>query len=71
MKNDILVKLESKLKSVPDSYSDFVDGGIMTAKNHEGYAEKLIEFISHNPEATSSDIIRYETEELLGIKPLI
>lgn len=64
-------ELRECLESVSDSYDDFVDGGIMTAENHNGYAEKLIEHIKSNPNVTTSDIIKYETEEILGIKPLV
>lgn len=63
-------ELRECLERVSDSYDDFVDGGLMTAKNHDGYAEKLIAFIKSNPNATTSDIIKYETEKILGIKPL-
>lgn len=71
MKSDIISTLRNELEKVSDSYEDFVDGAIITAKNHKDYAEKLISFIHSNPKATTSDIIKYETEELLGIKPLV
>ena len=70
MKEDNLKELRKCLESISDSYDDFVEGGIITAKNHEGYAKKLIEHIKSNPDETTSDIIKYETETLLGIKPL-
>lgn len=70
MGNDLLKDLRECLESVSDSYDDFVEGGIMAANNHTEYAEKLIAYIKENPDSTTSDIIKYETEELLGIKPL-
>lgn len=71
MDEKLLKELRECLENVSDSYDDFVEGGIMTAKNHVGYAEKLLAHIKANPNETTSDIIKYETEELLGIKPLI
>ncbi len=70
MSKDVFSVLRNELEKVSDTYEDFVEGGISTAKNYKGYAEKLIAFIQSNPEATTSDIIKYETEELLGIKPI-
>ncbi len=63
-------KLKSLLESVSDSYEDFVIGSLRCAKKHKGATSKLIKFIESNPTATTSDIIQYKTEEILGIKPL-
>ena len=63
-------ELRSLLESVDDSYDDFVEGGIMEAESDEGYADRVIGFIKANPNATSSDIIRFETEHIFGIKPI-
>ena len=71
MEKKLLKELRECLESISDSYDDFVEGGIMTANNHVGYAEKLIAHIRENPDSTTSDIIKYETENLLGIKPLV
>ena len=62
-------KLRSLLENVKDSYSDFVHGGLVTAKNHNAY-DKMISFIENNPDATTSDIVLFDTEEILGIKPV-
>lgn len=63
-------KLKALLENVSDSYEDFVIGGLRCAKKHKGATSKLIKFIEDNPTATTSDIIQYETEEILGIKPI-
>ena len=59
------------LENVSDSYEDFVSGGIREAKHSDDFIEKVTNFIKDNPTATTSDIIKYETEEIFGIKPLI
>lgn len=64
-------KLKSLLENVSDSYEDFVIGSLRLAKKYKGAASKLIKFIEDNPTATTSDIIQYKTEEILGIKPLV
>lgn len=33
-------------------------------------AEKLIDYLKNNPDATTSEIIKFETEEIFGIKPI-
>ncbi|MBQ8728494.1 MAG: hypothetical protein IJY83_08445 [Oscillospiraceae bacterium] len=62
--------LKTLLENVSDSYEDFVVGGMRSAEKREGYAEKIIEYILSHPKATTSDIIQYETEEIIGIKPV-
>jgi hypothetical protein len=62
-------KLRSLLENVKGSYSDFVYGGLVTARNHNAY-DKMISFIESNPDATTSDIVLFDTEEILGIKPV-
>lgn len=64
-------KLRQVLENVSDSYPDFVDGGLMESRHYPDYADKIIAFIEANPDATTSDIILYETEEIFGIKPLV
>ena len=63
-------KLKKQLECVPDSYSDFVEAGIDLAMESDENYQKLSSYINDNPSALSSDIIRFETEEILGIKPL-
>lgn len=62
-------ELKALLENVPGSYIDFVHGGLLCAEEHNAY-DKLIKFIKENPDATSSDVIYFETVELDGIKPL-
>lgn len=61
-------ELKKCLENVSDSYTDFVIGGLREAKHDTEYAKKIIDFIQKHPDAKTSDIIRYETEELFGIK---
>lgn len=70
MNKNILTKLELLLENVPDSYPMFVRSGMSMARKKAGYAEKVIEFIENHPTANSSDIIVFETENILGIKPV-
>lgn len=65
-----LEKLRMLLENVSDSYSDFVIGGLREAKDDEKYADMLIAFIESHSDATTSEIIQFETEEILGIKPI-
>lgn len=67
---DKIETLKYLLQNVSDSYSDFVIGGLCTAKNHNSY-DKIIEYLENNPTAKTSDVIKYMTEEILNIKPII
>lgn len=58
------------LESIPDSYLDFVNAGLREAQKNDKFITKVATFIKNNPQATTSDIIKYETEEIFGIKPL-
>lgn len=66
----ILLKLEKALKSVSDSYPDFVRGSLRVVKNNPDKASMLLSYIEKHPEHNTSDITKFETEEILGIKPL-
>lgn len=63
-------KLKECLENVSDTYTDFIIGGLREAKHDPEYADKIIKFIRDHPDAKTSDIIRYETEEIFGIKPV-
>lgn len=63
-------ELKKLLENVSDTYYDFVEGALIEAKKDESYAEKLINYLKNNPDATTSEIIKYETEEIFGIKPI-
>ena len=63
-------KLKTALENVSDSYPDFVKGGLSIVKGNPERASLLLKFIESNPEATTSDIIRFETEKILFIKPI-
>lgn len=58
------------LESIPNSYLDFVNAGLREAQKNDKFITKVATFIKNNPQATTSDIIKYETEEIFGIKPL-
>lgn len=63
-------KFRNLLESVSDSYEDFVEGGLIEAKDNDKYIELITDYINNNPSATTSDIIQFETEEIFGIKPV-
>lgn len=67
---DKLVELKKLLEGVHGSYPDFVEGTMMTAKRHATYADQIINYIKIHPNATTSDIIEYETEKIIGIEPI-
>ena len=52
-------KLRNELMNISDSYGDFVDGVIktVTSRNDEVLCNKLIEFISSNPQTNTSDVL--------------
>lgn len=66
-----LDELKRLLENVPDSYQDFVDAGLSEAENNDEFADKVISYINANPSASTSEIIRFETETIFGIKPSI
>lgn len=63
--------LKGALENVSDSYPDFVIGGLRLARKYPNYIDKILSFIQSNPTANTSEIIKFETEEILGIKPII
>lgn len=63
-------KLKELLEKVSDSYPDFVSCGMSEAEESEEFVDKVIAYIEDNPDSSTSDIIKYETEEIFGIKPL-
>lgn len=50
---------EEKLKSVNNSYSDFVDYFMTAFENREDKMQQVIAFINENPDATPGKVIRY------------
>lgn len=60
--------LKQMLERVSDSYSDFVHGVMLIAKR-ENIEQELIEFISQNPTADSSEISEYMFDNLIKSKP--
>ncbi|WP_024857120.1 hypothetical protein [Ruminococcus albus] len=69
--NSIMTELKKALENVSDSYEDFVTGSLHMVKNAPDRASMLLAFITKHPEANSSDITKFETEQILGIKPVI
>ena len=55
--------LREMLENISDSYPDFVSG-IMLSMEDDNHVDRLIEFISDNPEADTSAIIAYVDDEL-------
>ena len=58
------------LESIDRSYPDFVYSCIKNAKKDSSYEKRITEFIKKNSECTPSDVLKFETEEIFGIKPL-
>lgn len=52
-------KLISKLKTIPDSYDDFVSGVINYAKRDPKHVEILNQYIAAHPRANSSEITEF------------
>lgn len=59
MDNDSKKLLKKLLKNVPDTYSDFEMGIEFDCEEDDEIANKMIEYMQNNPEATSSDILEY------------
>ena len=66
----IISKLKKALEKVSDSYPDFVTGSLRVVENNPEKAGKLLAFIEKFPDVGTSEITRFETEKILGIKPL-
>lgn len=56
--------LKYMLERVSDSYSDFVNGVMLIAKK-ENIEQELVNFISQNPSANSSEISEYMFDNLI------
>ena len=56
-------RLISLLNNVSDTYFDFVIGVSNYAKRSESNLNTMISFIENNPDALSSDIIRYMIDQ--------
>lgn len=50
------------LENVPRSYADFVGYMIFSTKDDDELRDDIIGFIKDNPDATSSDVIKYLRE---------
>ena len=57
-------ELKTLLINVPDSYYDLVAGILDEAKKSESRRNSLISYINLNPNATTSEIIKYLTDDL-------
>lgn len=62
-------ELRQLLLKVSDSYSDFVRGVMLDARNNPDKIDELVKYIKDNPEADSSDIVKWTMEEIDGIDP--
>jgi len=56
-------QLKERLRAVPDSYSDFVEGVPSVLKTCPGLEEKLVRYLDENPEATTDDITDFIYDE--------
>ena len=69
--NRTISKLKKALEKVSDTYPDFVTGSLRVVDNNPEKAGMLLAFIEKYPDAGTSEITRFETENILGIKPLV
>lgn len=60
-------KLELLLYGVSDSYSDFVSRVKICARDNPNRLDDIIQYIKGNPEATTSDILKWIWTEIDGI----
>lgn len=60
-------ELRQLLLKVSDSYSDFVRGVMLDARNNPDRVSDIIQHIENNPEATTSDILEWIWREIDGI----
>ena len=56
-------ELAKLLNSVEDSYYDFVSGILHYAEKKESRQKELLNYLKNNPEATSSDIILFVSNQ--------
>lgn len=61
-------ELERLVRGIPDTYKDFIRGTMQDAEDYNAY-DKLINFIKNTPNVTSSDVVKFITENLYGIRP--
>ena len=59
-------RLRELLMKMPDSYEDAVHG-TMAAARKDKCAKELIDFLENNPQATTSDLLAYITDEIWKI----
>ena len=64
-------KLEIALKSVKDSYPDFVEAGLRIARKNPENGLMLLSYINKNPDLTTSEIILFITKNIFFIEPII
>ena len=62
-------ELKQLLLQVPHSYSDFVRGVLLDIRDNPDRLDDIVRFIKDNPEATSSDIVRWTMVEIDHINP--
>ncbi len=60
-------ELKQLLLQVSDSYSDFVHGVLLHARDNPGRLDDIIQHIKDNPEETTSDILGWIWTEIEGI----
>lgn len=56
-------ELKMLLANVSDSYYDFVEGVVLYAKKSNQHTLLVTNYIKQNPDATSSDIIEFISDQ--------
>jgi hypothetical protein len=56
-------ELKNILTNINDSYDDFVDAILHYAKKKTSRLEALLEFLKENPNANSSDVVKFVSDQ--------
>ena len=64
-------KLEKAVKSVKDSYPDFVEAGLRIARKNPENGLMLLSYINKHPDLTTSEIILFITKNIFFIEPIV
>ncbi len=56
-------ELVEKLNAIPDSYFGFVAGIVTYAKKKPERLQKLIEFLDHKEEITTSEVVKFVMDQ--------
>ena len=61
--NPAIKELEEKLKSIEDTYEDFVGGILQYCKKKKSRLDAVLEYINLNPNCSSSDVVEFVSNQ--------